>query len=111
MEIQNNIMSVLQRRYNTQSKVLNLEYFIKDPELQEFCPLSQPKLLYFVLYLSKDFPFQQLKLNGNELETLTSIQALHNSPAGKALSVLDLRRNNVSYHHNLYTKLCFKNAL
>lgn len=92
VNVQDNIVSVLNKRFKSATKILNLENFYKDPDLSEFCILSQPKILYFVLHLSKGLHYQSLKLCNNELKVLSPIHALW----GTSLTSLDLRNNLVS---------------
>ncbi|XP_022902675.1 nuclear RNA export factor 1-like isoform X2 [Onthophagus taurus] len=96
INIQNNIISVLNKRYHAESSVLNLEMFYKDPDLIEFCTLSQPKLMFYVLHLSRSenrpkHP-KSIKLSNNEIEILKPLEALFGL---KSLTSLDLRNNRI----------------
>ncbi|KAJ8973114.1 hypothetical protein NQ317_014453 [Molorchus minor] len=91
IDVQRNILSVLQKRYDGNSRKLDLTRFDEDPELSEFCPLSQPKIMFFILHTSKNLTpspegyilcHNQIKVL-NPLEAVTSIKVTY----------LDLRNN------------------
>lgn len=65
---------------------------IKFLDLDEFCPLSQPKILLFVLHICKSYPFLSLRLSNNEIKTLDALDALISL---KVTFSLDLRNNMV----------------
>ncbi|KAF5302375.1 hypothetical protein FQA39_LY10414 [Lamprigera yunnana] len=90
VNVQENIIKVLTKKYNALTKTLNLDSFHKDPDLTEFCILSQPKILYFVLHLSKQFPIQTLRLTNNDINLLSPIESIWGM---KSLTSLDLRNN------------------
>ncbi|KAF5294243.1 hypothetical protein FQR65_LT10829 [Abscondita terminalis] len=92
VNVQENIASVLTKKYNPVTKTLNLDSFHKDPDLTEFCLLSQPKILYFVLYLSKPFQIQNLRLTNNDIQLLSPIESIWGM---KSLTMLDLRNNMI----------------
>ncbi|GJQ65380.1 hypothetical protein Trydic_g7490 [Trypoxylus dichotomus] len=92
VNIQDNVTEILNRRYNKQTGVLNLENFVNDSNLEEFCPLSQPKLLFYILHISKTIPFKHLKLCNNEIESLKPMEALVGI---NTLISIDLRNNSI----------------
>ncbi|XP_017772485.1 PREDICTED: uncharacterized protein LOC108559648 isoform X1 [Nicrophorus vespilloides] len=100
IDIQATITKILNKRTHLPSKTLNLDSFSQDPHLIEFCTLSQPKLMYFVLHLSKGLPFENLRLSKNEIELLKPLEALATTVPKKIVS-LDLRRNNIKSFHEL----------
>lgn len=61
-------------------------------DLEEFFPLSQPKILLFVLHFCKSYPFLALKLSNNEIKNLEALEALISL---KVSFTLDLRNNLV----------------
>ncbi|KRT81639.1 hypothetical protein AMK59_6315, partial [Oryctes borbonicus] len=92
VNIQDNVTKILDKRYNDETSTLNLENLVNDQDLEEFCPLSQPKLLFYILHLSKTIPFKYLKLCNNEIESLRPIEALTGS---FSLISVDLRNNSI----------------
>ncbi|XP_025831545.1 nuclear RNA export factor 1 isoform X3 [Agrilus planipennis] len=92
INVQDNVLEVLNKRYNSTTKTLNLDAFYKDPDLEEFCVLSQPKILYFVLHLSKNLIVQHLKLSNNDISILNPVESLWGV---KNLTSLDLRNNSI----------------
>ncbi|KAK5643390.1 hypothetical protein RI129_007235 [Pyrocoelia pectoralis] len=92
VNVQENIAKVLTKKYNWNNKTLNLDSFHKDPDLREFCTLSQPKILKFVLHLSKQFQIQVLRLAKNDIHMLKSMEAIR---AMKSLRLLDLGFNRI----------------
>lgn len=61
-------------------------------DLTEFCILSQPKILYFVLHLAKSLQPAVLKMGYNEIQILNPFHALW----GVNVTSVDLRNNSVS---------------
>lgn len=57
----------------------------------EFCPLSQPKILYFVLHLAKCLQPFKINLAYNEITVLNPLESL----AGMHITALDLSNNLV----------------
>lgn len=92
VNVHENIAKILTKKYNTITKSLNLDSFHKDPDLTEFCILSQPKILYFVLHLSKQFQIQSLRLTNNDIHMLSPIESIWGM---KSLMSLDLRYNRI----------------
>ncbi|CAH1159357.1 unnamed protein product [Phaedon cochleariae] len=108
IDVQKNIMSVLSRRYDTATKTLNLIRFYEDAELTEFCPLSQPKIMFFVLHLSKNLvPIpEKFLMQDNRIKILNPLEAI----GGHTMSVkmLDLRNNWLTTTKALQTLKTFK---
>lgn len=109
INVQDNILLVLNKRFNASTRILNLEQFHKDQgksnffnnisiisigvlDLTEFCILSQPKILYFVLHLAKSLQPSILRLGHNEIQILNPFHALWGAP----VTSIDLRNNAVS---------------
>lgn len=61
-------------------------------DLTEFCILSQPKIMYFVLHLAKSLHPSTIRLGNNEIQILNSLHALYGAP----ITSIDLRNNAVS---------------
>jgi hypothetical protein len=92
IDVSKNISKVLRKRTNTTTATINLENFYQDPDLTEFCVLSQPKLMSYVLHLSRLTKPKALVLSNNEIRSLVPIEALW----GVNITSLDLRNNLVS---------------
>lgn len=91
IDVQKNVLAVLNKRFSTVSKTLNLDKFAEDPELVEFCPLSQPKIMYFVLHISKSLSPEEIILSNNHIRLLNPLDVL----IGLKIRVLDLRNNEI----------------
>ncbi|KAH0810681.1 hypothetical protein GEV33_012114 [Tenebrio molitor] len=89
IDVSKNISKVLRKRTNTTTATINLENFYQDPDLTEFCVLSQPKLMSYVLHLSRLTKPKALVLSNNEIRSLVPIEALW----GVNITSLDLRNN------------------
>lgn len=94
VNVEEKISAVINKRFNAKTKVLNLDAFYKDPglfvsfflgisfyniefvDLEEFCPLSQPKILLFVLHICKSLTFNSLTLSNNEIRVLDALEPL-----------------------------------
>ncbi|KAK9703450.1 Nuclear transport factor 2 (NTF2) domain [Popillia japonica] len=92
INIQINLTNILNKRFNSETGVLNLDNFARDPALEEYCALSQPKLFFYILHLAKSTQFKQLKLSNNDIESLQSVEALEGV---KNPISIDLRNNNI----------------
>ncbi|KAI4462369.1 nuclear rna export factor [Holotrichia oblita] len=92
INIQINLTNILNKRFNSETGVLNLDNFARDSELEEYCALSQPKLFFYILHLAKNMQFKQLKLSNNDIESLQSVEALEGV---KTPISIDLRNNNI----------------
>ncbi|XP_045462533.1 uncharacterized protein LOC123672475 isoform X2 [Harmonia axyridis] len=86
----NNISKVLKFLFDDQSRMLNIEKFHDNKELAEYYPLSQPKLLCFVLRISDNMKPACINLKCNEIRTLSPFQVLQGS---NSVEKLDLRYN------------------
>ncbi|KAI4463113.1 nuclear rna export factor [Holotrichia oblita] len=93
INIQDNVMKILYKRFNSQKGLLNLDNFVSDPDLEEFCPLSQPKLLFYIFHLSKNLPIKYLKLSNNQIESLKAMEGLSGMTT---LIGIDLHNNGIS---------------
>lgn len=103
IDVQKNVSSVLSKRLNiltkfnsaynshTAVKVLNLDRFHLDPGLMEYCPLSQPKIMYFVLHIAKGVAPQELVLTNNGIRVLAPLEIFN----GSKISCIDLSNNKV----------------
>lgn len=91
IDVSKNISKVLKKRTNNITGTIHLENFYQDPDLVEFCVLSQPKLMSYVLHLSRLSRPKALVLSNNEIRSLVPIEALW----GINLTSLDLRNNLV----------------
>ncbi|GJQ65379.1 hypothetical protein Trydic_g7489 [Trypoxylus dichotomus] len=92
INIQINLTHILNKRFNQETGLLNLDNFAKDTDLEEYCALSQPKLFFYILHLAKNIQFKSLKLSNNDIESLQSMEALEGF---KTPIAVDLRNNNV----------------
>ncbi|ENN74378.1 hypothetical protein YQE_09035, partial [Dendroctonus ponderosae] len=91
IDVQKNVSTVLNKRFHPTSKVLNLDRFHDDPDLTEFCPLSQPKIMYFVLHIAKTLAPEEVILSNNCIRLLTPLDVLF----GSKVKRLDLSHNEV----------------
>ncbi|EFA01773.2 nuclear RNA export factor 2 [Tribolium castaneum] len=82
-----NVLQVLQKRLK--SRVLCLNNFVDDPDLNDFLLLSEPKLLAFVLNLAKVLKPTAIKLCNNEIKSLDALKVLR----PRSINSLDLRNN------------------
>lgn len=92
INVQDNIIMVLNKRYNNTTRTLNLDTFYRDTDLTEFCVLSQPKIMYFVLHLAKSLQPNTIKLSNNEIQIMNPLHAVW----GAHITCIDLRNNLVS---------------
>ncbi|XP_056640187.1 nuclear RNA export factor 1-like isoform X2 [Diorhabda sublineata] len=94
IDIKKNILVVLTKRFNTLTKVLNLVKFHEEQDLLEYCPLSQPKIMFFVLHLAKSlFPHPEVYLlQNNGIKILNPLESLLTQVP--YIKSIDLRYNN-----------------
>ncbi|KAF5294244.1 hypothetical protein FQR65_LT10830 [Abscondita terminalis] len=90
VKVEDNILKVVTKRYSASSKYLKLDNFDEDPGLTEFCALSQPQILNYVLFLCRKFEVCHLSLRYNKIYSLKRIKEFSNM---KQLKLLDLRNN------------------
>ncbi|XP_023024075.2 nuclear RNA export factor 1 [Leptinotarsa decemlineata] len=93
IDVQKNIINSLTRRYDVTNRTLNMVKIHEDPELTEFCPMSQPKIMFFLLHLAKNLtpPPEKYLMNDNRIKILNPMEAL--SGIVKTVTCLDLRNN------------------
>ncbi|CAH0560511.1 unnamed protein product [Brassicogethes aeneus] len=91
INVSSNISTVLEKRFCTPTKYLNLENFHKDPELTEFCPLAQPKIMYFVLHLAQSLRPKKVNMANNGIKSLAPLETL----TGHNIEFLNLRDNKI----------------
>ncbi|XP_029179105.1 nuclear RNA export factor 1-like [Nylanderia fulva] len=95
IHIQPLLLTALTKRYDPNLKMLNLENFHLDPDVDKivYCPLSQPRTSNHVLKLAKTSiaTFEYLNLQRN---ALFDISAIENSNL-TSIKYLDLRHNNL----------------
>ncbi|XP_046831136.1 nuclear RNA export factor 1-like [Vespa crabro] len=95
VNIQPLLLTTLTRRYDSNTKSLDLEAFHKDLDLSKsiYCPLSQITNLEHVLKVAKKTvaTFEHLNLKHNELYTLDAMQSLDLI----SLKYIDLRYNSL----------------
>nr|CAD7439116.1 unnamed protein product [Timema bartmani] len=97
LNMQDNFSKTLQRRFEPLNRSLDLSEFHSDPQLAKivYCPLSQPKTLYYILALAKKALSNILELNlsHNDIEDIKSLDLFSNSP----LRILDLQLAKIVY--------------
>ncbi|KAK9730629.1 Nuclear transport factor 2 (NTF2) domain [Popillia japonica] len=93
INIQDNVMKVLYKRFNAQHGILDLDNFVSDKGLEEFCPLSQPKLLFYIFHLSNNLPIRYLRLSNNQIESLKAMEGLSGITT---MLGIDLHNNSIS---------------
>jgi len=90
------LLNVIQKRFNSKTKYLDLSNFHRDPDLCDliFCPLSQAKILFHVLNAVKSAHklVTSINLSHNDLSSLRALEALWMI---QTLVKLDLRHNMV----------------
>ncbi|XP_044745882.1 uncharacterized protein LOC123307578 [Coccinella septempunctata] len=94
----NNIAKILELLYDKKSKILDLTNFSDNKDLSEYSPLSQPKLLCFALHLSDELKPTHIKLNNNDIRTLSPFVVLKGK---SSLQKLDLSNNSIEYLEEL----------
>ncbi|KAK9885789.1 hypothetical protein WA026_013658 [Henosepilachna vigintioctopunctata] len=92
-DVKTNISTVLESLFDEKTKTLNLENFSNNIELTEYSPLSQPKILYFVLHLAKKLKPIKINLRNNEIRRVFPLDVLSGATT---LEELDLRNNMIS---------------
>lgn len=97
IDVQKNVLIVLQKRMNIPEKVLDLDRFAKDKDLTEYCPLSQPKIMYFVLHISKTLSPEELILSNNNIKICSPLEVLF----GMKLKRIDLSNNEIKSFDDL----------
>ncbi|XP_018573360.1 nuclear RNA export factor 1-like [Anoplophora glabripennis] len=99
VDVQKNIVGALTRRYDSSTRTLDLSNFSEERGLTEFCPLSQPKIMYFVLHLSKHLvPLpERFILSHNRIKLLNSLDAI----SGVKVVYLDFSNNLIANIDNL----------
>ncbi|XP_072393762.1 nuclear RNA export factor 1-like [Diabrotica undecimpunctata] len=82
IDVQRNLRFVLNRRWTDSRNVLDLTNFHEDEDLIEFTPLFQPKIMYFVLRISKQLnkPVRTLILRNNRIKVLDPLKVLVSPP-------------------------------
>lgn len=70
---------------------LGFVHLIWIPGLMEYCPLSQPKIMYFVLHIAKSVAPQELILTNNGIRVLAPLEIFN----GSKISCIDLSNNKV----------------
>ncbi|KAJ1523033.1 hypothetical protein ONE63_002164 [Megalurothrips usitatus] len=95
------LRKVLEKRYNTSVRCLDLSNFEHDPDLADtlYCPLSQPSLLHYVLTTAINHPinFSVLRLSYNGIRQL-KIEILVKA---SYLRTLDLSHNELLYQNDI----------
>lgn len=75
------------------TRTLDLSNFYEDPDLTEFCALSQPKIMFFVLHLTKSLvPLpENYIMSNNKIKLLNPLESI--SKLTSPVKSLDLRNN------------------
>lgn len=98
------LLRTVTKRYDAKHKTLNLEYFHRDPNIDNhvYCPLSQLRTSNHVLKLAKSSlpPVEHLNLRYNEMSNLSAIENSNLT----FIRYLDLRHNNL-YNMNMLSPL------
>ncbi|CAG9827920.1 unnamed protein product [Diabrotica balteata] len=89
IDVQRNLKYVLTKRSDRQ--VLDLTNFHEDEDLIEFTPLFQPKILYFVLRISKQLNIKTYILRKNRIRVLDPLKILSSTP--NFVKCIDLSNN------------------
>ncbi|KAG5867428.1 hypothetical protein JTB14_037675 [Gonioctena quinquepunctata] len=94
IDVQKNILSVLTKRYDVATRTLNMIKIHEDSELKEFYPMSQPKIMFFLLCLAKTLvpsPERYL-MNDNRIKILNPLEGALSGNI-ENVTCLDLRNN------------------
>lgn len=92
ISIVDRMKSVIFSLFNTSNKTLYLDNFSKNEGLQDYMPLSQPKILYYVLSAAASLNVKIIRLRNNDIRTWTSQEILWKFTS---LTHLDLRNNKI----------------
>ncbi|KAJ8922786.1 hypothetical protein NQ315_007821 [Exocentrus adspersus] len=92
-----NIKTVVQKRFSSQIKMVNLNEFHIDKDLKTQCHLSDPKLLAFVMRLLVDLEPKRVNLARNCINDITPINQLRTN----SLKEIDLGHNQLSSFEQL----------
>ncbi|XP_063245027.1 nuclear RNA export factor 1-like [Bacillus rossius redtenbacheri] len=94
LNMQASFTKALQDRFDYEKKSLDLRSFHKHPHLANlvFCPLSQQKILHYILMMAKkqfETNIVELNLANNDIEDIRSLEML------PSIQHLDLRNNGI----------------
>ncbi|CAH1988237.1 unnamed protein product [Acanthoscelides obtectus] len=106
VDVQKNISAVLEKRFDPTRRCLDLTRFQDDPDLTEFCPLGQPKIMFFVLHLSKNLIPETYILRENKIRLLHSFDAL--KVCISSIRSIDLGNNQIKDHSLLSPLVLYK---
>ncbi|KAF7280268.1 hypothetical protein GWI33_006180 [Rhynchophorus ferrugineus] len=99
VDILTNVLMVLQKRMKYPEKYLDLDNFADDPDLTEYCPLSQPRIALFVLNVAKTLRPLGIILSNNDLTKICN-RFVFNSELRK----LDLSHNQIQSFNSMVLK-------
>ncbi|XP_044765755.1 nuclear RNA export factor 2-like [Coccinella septempunctata] len=102
ISIPDRLRAVLHSLYNSTSRTLNLDNFTKNEGLSDYLPLSQPKVLYYVLSAAANLNPLVIKLRNNDIYSLNNQEVLWKCTS---LTHLDLRNNKIE---DVSSFLCLK---
>ncbi|VEN45556.1 unnamed protein product [Callosobruchus maculatus] len=72
-----NILEVLKARFDSETGVLDLSNFAADKRLIEYCPLFQPRMLLYIMYLSNKLTYvKTINLKNNCIKHITCLDVL-----------------------------------
>nr|CAI5857626.1 unnamed protein product [Callosobruchus analis] len=106
VDVQKNISAVLEKRFDPTRRLLDLTRFQDDPDLSEFCPLGQPKIMFFVLHLSRNLIPETYILRENKIRLLHSFDAL--KVCVSSIRRIDLANNQIEEHGLLTPLVLYK---
>lgn len=103
VNLHENTVKVMNKRFNKSTKHLDLSNFHRDPDLYDliFCPLSQATVFHHVLNAFKSNlpPVRSLNLSHNDICSLKSLEALLQRQ--QPLVKVDLRHNMIKHVRDL----------
>nr|CAH7720107.1 unnamed protein product [Callosobruchus chinensis] len=89
-----NVLKVLKSRFEEETGVLDLSNFVADKGLKEYSPLSQPRMLLYVIYLSTELGnVKTINLKDNCIKHITCLDVLKNS----GVETVDLTYNQIQH--------------
>lgn len=101
--VMNTTQKVVSKRFDWSNNIMNFNAFHKDKDIDDFCPLSQPKILIFVLQMCKSYSITTLLLGNNGIKELPE----HFPKIFLNLTTLDLSNNDIiSLHAILAASYC-----
>nr|CAI5819492.1 unnamed protein product [Callosobruchus analis] len=89
-----NILQVLKTRFVEETGLLDLSNFVAEKGLKDYCPLSQPRMLLFVMFLSTELGnVKTINLKNNCIKHITCMDVLKDTQ----VETIDLTFNEIKH--------------